>query len=204
VREIECYCGQRVETDFPEAVDLDSVPAAAGEILEGTFMSIECPHCGTLLKPELPVRVRSISAGLDVFLVPELDRNAFARGTLDYVPGDAARVAIGYPELVEKLRISRAGLDDSAVEVVKYYLLSRALEGDEQRDVRVLFVGRESDGRLRFQIEGLKDREVALSRVPEATYSKAKERLHEIAGEDPFREMLQPPYVSVNRIYRAL
>ncbi len=203
MREIECYCGQRIEASFPEVVDLDATPAAAEEILEGTFMSVECPHCGTLLKPELPVRVRS-RAGFDVFLVPELDRNAFARGTLSYDPGDAERVAIGYPELVEKLRIWRCGLDDAAVEVVKYYLLSRALEGAEQSDVRVLFVGREDDGRLRFQIEGLKDREVALSRVPEATYSKAKERLHEIAGEDPFREMLQPPYVSINRIYRSL
>jgi hypothetical protein len=204
VREIECYCGQRVETDFPETVDLDAAPGAADEILEGTFMSLECPHCGTMLKPELPVRVRSASTGLDVYLVPELDRNAFARGSLSGLPADAARVAIGYPELVEKLRIWRTGLDDAAVEVVKYYLLSRALEDEEQRDVRILFVGREDDGRLRFQIEGLKDREVALSRVPEATYNKAKERLHEIAGEDPFREMLQPPYVSVNRIYRAL
>lgn len=204
MRELECYCGHRFETNFAEVVDLDADPAAADRILEGAFMSVECPQCGTLLKPELPVRVRSSSAGFDVFLVPELDRNAFARGTLDYSTADAGRVAIGYPELVEKLRIWRCGLDDSVVEVLKYYLLSRALEDNEQRDVRVLFVGREDDGRLRFEIEGLKDREVALSRVPEATYNKAKERLHEIAGEDPFREMLQPPYVSVNRITRAL
>jgi len=204
VKEIECYCGERVETDFPETVDLDVNPGAAEEILEGTFMSLECPHCGTLLKPELPVRVHAPSSGFDVFLVPELDRNAFHRGALDYGVGDPARVAIGYQELVEKLRIWRSGLDDAAVEVVKYYLLSRALENEEQRDVRILFVGRETDGRLRFQIEGLRDREVALSRVPEATYNRAKERLHEIAGEEPFREILKRPYVSVNRIYRAL
>jgi hypothetical protein len=204
VREIECYCGERVPTDFADSVDLDGNPRAADEILEGTFMSLECPHCGTLLKPELPVRVHSTSGGFEVFLVPELDRNAFLRGTLEYEIGDPARVAIGYPELVEKLRIWREGLDDSAVEVVKYYLLSRALENEEQHDVRILFVGREPDGRLRFQIEGLRDREVALSRVAEATYHRAKERLHEIAREEPFSEILQRPYVSVNRIYRAL
>jgi hypothetical protein len=204
VREIECYCGERIETSFAETVDLDADPGAAEAILDGMFMSLECPHCGTLLKPELPVRIHSASTGFEVTLVPELDRNAFTRGKLDYDIGAPARVAIGYPELVEKVRIWRAGLDDRAVEVVKYYLLSRALEGEEQRDVRVLFVGLEGDGRLRFQIEGLRDREVAVSRVAEATYSRAKERLNEIPGDDPLREMLEPPYVSINRIYRTL
>jgi hypothetical protein len=204
VREIECYCGERVETNFAEAVDLDTDPAATDAILDGTFMSLVCPHCGTLLKPELPVRIYSASTAFEVALVPELDRVGFARGTLDYDIGAPARIAVGYPELVEKVRIWKAGLDDRAVEVVKYYLLSRALEGDEQRDVRVLFVGVESDGRLRFQIEGLRDREVAVSRVAEATYSRAKERLNEIPADDPLRDMLEPPYVSINRIYRAM
>ncbi len=193
-----------METSFPETVNLDEAATAAEEILEGTFMSLECPHCGTLLKPELPVRVHSPAGGFEVFLVPELDRNAYQRGALEYDIGDPARVAIGYPELVEKLRIWRAGLDDAAVEVVKYYLLSRALESEEQEDVRILFVGREGDGRLRFQIEGLRDREVAVSRIPEATYNRAKERLNDIAKEEPFSEILQRPYVSINRIYRAL
>jgi hypothetical protein len=56
------------------------------------------------------------------------------------------RVAIGYDELVEKFLIKRAGLDDRVVEVLRYYLLQKALDSAaEEREVRILFSALEGD-----------------------------------------------------------
>ena len=103
-------------------------------ILDGSLLTVVCPACATELRLELPIVVTTESGSLA--LVPETDRHAFLAGELEYVLPDADRVAVGFAELAEKVRVALAGLDDAAIEVLKYYLMSRALEeaDDEQED----------------------------------------------------------------------
>lgn len=195
---LDCYCGQSFEVQFPDTFDLDADPQLEQTILEGMFLSAQCPACGKTLKPELPVTITGPAEGLSLFLVPELDRGSFMRGAYDL--GPVGRVVIGYPELVEKMTIRREGLDDRVIEVLKYYLASRALEEEDAPcGVRILFHGREG-AVLLFGVEGLRRGEVGMTRVQPETYSKVEERLDEISSEEPFSEILKPPYVSVNRI----
>jgi hypothetical protein len=201
-RKLDCYCGASFEDEFPEQVDLDAHDDLLDSILAGDFMTVDCPECGKHLKPEFPVRIiSSRTMKMDLFLVPELDRGGLERGDLDYPLPPAQRVVVGYPELVEKIRIHRAGLDDRAIEVIKYHLLSRAMEGEEMgdRDPSVVFQGVEDD-RLVFHIQGMKDGKIAVSRIPKETYLKVQPRLDELAGEEPFSDFLTPPHVSVSHL----
>jgi len=125
-RQIVCFCEHSFQTDVPERVDLAESPEVEEQILSGEFLSVRCPACGKLLKPEFPVFVRH--EGGTILLVPELDRAAFCRGRLPYGLEDATRGAIGYEELAEKFLIKRAGLDDRVVELIKYYLLRKLLD----------------------------------------------------------------------------
>ena len=201
--ELECYCGETVKADLKDEFDLDKDPGVVDTILAGTFMTVTCSACGKTLKPELPIRVRQESVGLDVFLVPELDRMSFLTDRLEYEVGDASRVAIGYPELVEKVRISRAGLDDRIVEILKYYLLSRALESNPGTNPRIFYRENADEDALVFQVEGLDEDRIGLTRVPQQIYIKTQDRLEKISTEDPFDEILEPPYVSVNTLYQS-
>ena len=197
-RKLVCFCEHEFESDVPDSVDLTEQPEARRAILEGDFQTILCPGCGKTLKPEFPVLVRE--PGRTLFFVPELDRVAYYRGKLPYPVGEVDRVAIGYDELVEKLRIREAGLDDRVVEVLKYYLLQKVLENYEgEGEVRLLFSGLEPAG-LVFHAHGLRDQEVGVLRVSRQMAEKAGEQLESKLRAEPFDQFLAGPYVSINKL----
>jgi hypothetical protein len=201
VREIVCHCEKSFEHDVPEEVDLDKNPEMRESILSGDFLSISCPHCGKTIKPEFPMRILQRSRELDIYMVPELDRGKLLRNALEDIP-PCSRLVVGYTELVEKILLEDAALDDRAVEMLKYYLLSRAVESAEtEEDIRILFKERQEDG-LIFHIQGLRDDKIGLFKVAMDTYRKAEVKLGESLREPPFSTLLEPPYVSVNNIYK--
>ena len=197
-RKLVCFCEHEFESEVQDEVDLDREPQARQAILSGDFQTVRCPSCGKELKPEFPVTVRE--PGQTLFMVPELDRVAFYRGTLAYPMAQVDRVAIGYDELVEKLRIREAGLDDRVVEVLKYYLLQKVLEHYEgEAEVRLLFRSLDDAG-LMFHAIGLKDDEVGVLRVSRQMADKAAAQLEQKLREEPFSLILQGPYVSINKL----
>jgi hypothetical protein len=197
-RKLVCFCEHAFESDVPDSVDLAAEPDARRAIMEGEFQTIRCPSCGKALKPEFPALVRD--SGWSLFFVPELDRVSYYRGTLDYPVAQVDRVAIGYDELAEKLRIREAGLDDRVVEVLKYYLLQKVLEHYEgEGEVRLLFSGLEPAS-LVFHALGLRDEEVGVLRVSRQMAEKAVAQLEDKLREEPFAQFLAGPYVSINKL----
>jgi len=200
-RKLVCFCEHAFEADIPDTVDLGADPSIEEAILQGEFMTLRCPGCGKLLKPEYPVRVQDPAAGLVYFLIPELERGAYLRGASEHDLKDADRVVIGYDELAEKMRIKRAGLDDRVVELIKYYLLNKVLEGYEgDGEVRILF-SRADGGTLVFHAVGLKEDEVGVLKVPAELSAKISGQLEARRGQEPYATILRGPYVSVNALY---
>jgi hypothetical protein len=199
-RKLVCLCEYEFEDEIPESVDLGKEPHLEQAILSGEFLTSRCPNCGKLLKPEFPVLIRDPAMESTLYFVPELDRGPFYRGALSYPIGEVTRVAIGYDELVEKFLIKKAGLDDRVVEVLKYYLLQKALDSAaEEREVRILFFALEGDT-LVFHAHGLKDGEVGVLNVSRQMADKVASQLEEKRRQDPFNQILAGPYVSVNKL----
>lgn len=202
-RSVVCFCESRFEAEIPDEVDLALNPEVEGQIIEGIFQTIRCPDCGKTLKPEFPVHLVDRKGDFDLFFIPELDRGAFFRKALDYSLPEVRRVAIGYEELVEKLLIKRCGLDDRVVEVIKYYLLDKALrESGEQedREIRIGFQAQE-EAALVFHARGLKEQEVAVLKVPLPMAERIRQSLEERCRREPLSRILEGPYVSVNKLY---
>ncbi len=199
-RRIVCFCEHAFDAEVPDMVDLGNQPEVEQAIINGEFLSIRCPNCGKVLKPEFPVLIEDPQAENSIYFVPELDRSAFFRGSLSYSLREANRVAIGYEELVEKFLLKQYNLDDRVVEIVKYYLLSKIMEDEsEDKDVRILFSRREEDT-VFFNVLGLKESEVGILKVPAATVEKAASQLEEKKHQEPFSEILKAPYVSINNL----
>ena len=199
-RRIVCFCEHGFDTEVPDSVDLGEQPEVEQAIIDGEFLSIRCPNCGKILKPEFPVMIEDPQAENSIFFVPELDRSTFFRGSLAYSLREANRVAIGYEELVEKFLLKRYNLDDRVVEIVKYYLLSKVMEDEgEDKELRILFARQEGDIVL-FNVLGLKKDEVGILKVPAATLEKITSQLEEKKNQEPFSEILQAPYVSINKL----
>jgi hypothetical protein len=200
-REIICFCEHRFDADIPDSVDLGREPEVEQAILSGEFLNLRCPNCGKVLKPEFPVLIEDPEAENSVFFVPELDRGVYFRGALPYSLREANRVAIGYEELVEKFLLKQYDLDDRAVEIVKYYLLSKIMEDySGETELRILFSKQEGETLL-FNLIGLKENEVGVLKVPMQTLRKAESQLDEKRQQEPFSEILKGPYVSINKLY---
>jgi hypothetical protein len=200
-REIICYCEEKFQAEVPDLIDLKSEKEAVDRILSGDFMSVACPKCKKVLKPEFPFRLVDKERKLDLFFIPEMDRVAYFMGKLEYKTGSPARIVIGYPELVEKALCHKYALDDRVIEALKYYLLKKASESlTENQEVSVRFISREAD-QFTFHIEGIKKDEVGVTGVKTAMYDKVAHDIEKTAAQDPMKAFLTPPYVSVNRIY---
>lgn len=195
-RTITCKCDNQMEVTVPETVDVSEDPEQVERILDGRFLTFTCDSCGTTVKPEIPVRVVWPEKEVDISFVPELERSAYLRGKLQQP--EARRVVIGYPELVEKIRILQDSLDDRVVELLKYHLLQKA---PPAADITIYYNGRENDS-LVFHVYGLRKDEVGVSKVPWSAYQRVEAELPEKLEYPGYAEFLSPPYVSVNTITR--
>ncbi len=205
-RRIACFCDNVFEAELPSVIDLAGEPGASEDVERGGFMAVACPSCGKLLTPEYPCRFTGVPAGalgsLEVQLVPEADRVAFLRARLPYDIGAPDRVVIGVPELAEKLRIFRFGLDDRVVEILKHMLLARMPGGvgGEPSAEPVATLARLEGDQLVFEVSGVRAGEVAVARLGRTVHDKVAAELGHRLAEEPARLFCAPPYVSVRRI----
>ncbi len=203
-RRIACFCEKTFEAEMPDAVDLAADEGMRDAILSGEFMAAVCPACGKRLTPEFPCLVSMPAeipgtGGRDVLLVPEADRVACMRGRLPEGMATPARVAVGVPELAEKLRIFGASLDDRVVEIVKYYYLTSAAAASAgEREVTLRYHGEES-GRMVFHIEGMAEGQIGVVRLSRDIYARIAADLSARLSEEPFSAFCDPPYVSLSR-----
>jgi hypothetical protein len=190
-------CGNTFDSDFPEELDIAETPGLLEEIMKGAFLTVTCEKCGIHLRPEFPLRITGFTgakgAYSDIMFIPELERDSFLFGKRDY-SGD--RVVIGRPELMEKTSVYHSSLDDRALEVLKYLLLEKM---DSRDDVKIYYF-ETMEEEITFQIYGLKPNEVGITRIPMDLYRRVEADIPRRLKEEPFREILMPPYVSVSKI----
>lgn len=193
-REIQCHCGNTIETDFSEEIDLVKHPETIDEIINGTFMSVTCDTCGAVLKPEFRTHIYDSSGRIDITFLPELERTAYLAGR---VQADSERVAVGFSELREKILILKADLDDRAVEILKFLLLEKS---ENPEEVNIILVEIQEENELVFHLHGMKKDEVGVTSIPFHLYRKVYESLDERVAEEPYSSIAQGQYVSINKI----
>jgi hypothetical protein len=198
MRKVTCRCESVFDADLPEEIDLDAEAGRFDEILAevlgGTFFQATCPTCGALLKPELRVRLVSRKRGMDLTVLPELDRMSLYRGAAELPKGSQALV--GYAELFERARVLADGLDPEVVEILKYWLLSKAEESAPDAELSASYSGIES-GKLRFHVSGLKEGELAVLPVSRGLYDKALADKARTMRTEPFDKIFAGPYRSI-------
>ncbi len=190
---IPCHCGNTIETEVDEVIELESKPEIYSDIIEGKFLSFECPKCGNEVKTEARVRLTDKKQGIDIDFIPESDRMMFLSGK---ITTKAKRVVIGYNELVEKITCFGAKLDDRAIEIIKFNMLEKA----ESDLIRIFFNNKDNE-ELIFHIHGLKPEQIGISRLPMAVYAKIIQQLDELLKNDDIKLFTKGPYVSVEQIY---
>ncbi|MDR1211584.1 MAG: CpXC domain-containing protein [Spirochaetaceae bacterium] len=197
-RKITCICETVFDIEVPESADLDKTPGTLDEILDGTFLSYTCPGCGKVHKPEFPITIAWPSKSLSLEALPETERGAYYRRKKD---AGGSSVVISFPELADRLAVIRDGLEPVVIEALKYYMLSKAQQNYPDREISMWYQKKEA-GYLEFHLLGIREGEVAVSRIPLDLYEKNLADYKKSPRSELFSSLKVRNYVSVQNLMR--
>jgi hypothetical protein len=200
-QKITCFCGSNFSVDYDEEINFDQSPETLSQIMDGSFFNFPCPGCNIKHKPEFHIFINWPSKRLKLEALPELDRGEFNRRKKD-IPG--TETVIGYPELVDRLSVIRDGLEPVAVEALKYYLLLKAEENYPDKQISIWYSGAMANAGqcIEFHIHGIKENEVAVSRVPWSLYEKTLADFKKKQRQELFVFLRTRSYLSVQHMQR--
>jgi hypothetical protein len=210
-RKIPCLCDNSFEVEVPEEIDLDSNKACLDEIENGSFLNFTCPSCGKKHKPEFPLLILWPSRNLRFEVLPELDRGEFYRRKKQPVEKDSGprETIIGYPEMADRLAVIRGGFDPVPVEAIKYFLQLKAEEQYPDDEIDIWYYGSsktevspENGVFLEFHIHGIREKEVAVMKVPLSLYQKTLDDYNKNPKKELFSALRVRSYLSVKNTMR--
>jgi predicted RNA-binding Zn-ribbon protein involved in translation (DUF1610 family) len=143
-KDVACpQCGAAVRTEMWPGISAESDPQLRVRLLDETFFDWKCPQCGCETRFLYPCLYHDKARGFMVYLAPNGSGSEFQ--TVDVsdrfpqLDGVTKRVVSSPAEMKEKILIFEAGLNDCAVELVKFALASVLEEKQNSRAVRGYF-----------------------------------------------------------------
>lgn len=197
MEKITCRCEASLEIDVPEFIDIDADSSAINRLASGDSPSVTCPRCGAVVRAELPLRVIAKSRGLDIVVLPEMERFSAYRGKAD--SAGTSEILLGYKELFERAIIIRDGLDARAVEMLKYAVLGKAEDADPEAEISVFYNGFK-EGFLEFHILGLKSGQAGVLKLPRTSYDKVLADMPSAINREPYKVIFTGRYRSVKKL----
>jgi hypothetical protein len=195
---INCPCGKIFQIEVPDEIDLDKEPEYFDKISEGSFLSFKCPDCGKKHKPEYKLTIVWKSKKLKMEVLTELERGEFYRRKKE---DKSVETIIGYPEMADRLAVIKDDLDPTVIETLKYYLLAKAEETYPNKEINAWYHCNGPTG-IEFHLDGIRDDEVAVMRVPLQLYEKTLEDFKKHPKNDVFASMRCLSYTSVQNMFR--
>ena len=208
-RKIPCFCDNTFDVEVPDEIDLDSNSEYLEQIQNGTFMNFICPSCGKKHKPEFPLSVLWPSKKLRFEVFPELERGEFYRRKKAPVVKSplTLETIIGYPEMADRLAVLRDGFDPVTVEAIKYFLYLKAEEQYPDDEIDIWYYGNQpagdsGEGVLEFHLHGIRQTEVAVTKIPLTLYKKTLEDYKKHPKNELFANLRVRSYLSVRNTMR--
>jgi hypothetical protein len=191
-------CGKNFPIETEEEIDLDANREYLDKISNGTFMSFICPDCGKNHKPEYKVTLVWKSKNFKLEVLPELERGSFYRNKKE--TGQHETI-ISYPEMADRIAVIRDDLEPIAIETLKSYLLAKAEENYPGKEIDAWYYTKGPSG-IEFHLDGIRDGEVAVMRIPLDVYEKTCEDYRKHPKNEVFSALRVRSYLSVQNILR--
>ncbi len=143
-KDIGCpKCGAAVRTRMWPGICAQDNPELRTRVLDETFFDWTCPECGYSAQFEYPCLYHDRKRCFMVYVVPGGSGREFrpvdVGEKFPQLEGVKKRVVATPAELKEKILIFEAGLDDYAVELVKYALAGVLEKKSGEKDMQGFF-----------------------------------------------------------------
>ena len=114
-------CGNKTEVNIPRSINTALDPELKNRVRDGSLFIWECPYCGRRSVAVTETLYHDPSAKLMVWLLPgTAEPSAEAQAAVRDLEGYTLRVVREVGELIEKVNIADAGLEDTIVEMCKW------------------------------------------------------------------------------------
>jgi len=197
-KNIICPCGKNFPFEFEEDVDLDAQPQILESVLNGTFMSIACPSCLKMHKPEFKVTLNWKSKNYKLTVIPELERGEFYLNKKENIQHETV---IGFPEMAERLCIIKDSLEPVVIETLKSYILAKAEENYPDNDINIRYYCILPSG-IEFHLDGIRHDEVAIMRITLEMYNNTLEDYKKHPKKTLYTSLRLRSYLSVQNLLR--
>ena len=107
-------CGAEHTAEVPQSVNVAASPELKERVRNGSFFTWSCPHCGAVNLLKFPFLYHDPQEHLMLVLT---DAPVNAEGVPE---GYTGRLVRSVGELIEKINIFDAGLDDLTIELCKF------------------------------------------------------------------------------------
>ena len=213
MQKITCKCDCSFDVEYEKIIDLDLRPALTEEIKKGAFLSFTCPSCRSKVNIELETEFVWKSKKTTLLFVPEKKRMeclAFCAGAIRIDAESNKKIkteflkkgqtpVIGYPELADRIAVLDSGLDPEIIEAVKFFLLDNGKDIKGKR-IQILFEKLEGEA-IEFHVHGLREKEVAVMRVPLSLYQSVEADRKAKKQKEVFQALWLGPYLSYKNIH---
>ena len=133
-------CGAEHSAEVPQSVNAATSPELKEKVRSGKLFTWTCPHCGTVNLLQVPFLYHDPDAHLMLVL------SATPLGAEGMQEGYTGRQVRSVGDLVEKIKIFDAGLDDLTVEMCKFVTCQEL-----KKEVPLRFAGLDgADGEMTF------------------------------------------------------
>ena len=114
-------CGSAFEAASYQSINVASDPQLKERVRDGSLFVAECPYCGTRNLLKYNTLYHDPAAKLMVWLLPDgYEPPAAVADAVKDLPGYTLRCVKEAGELIEKVCIADAGLEDTVMEVCKW------------------------------------------------------------------------------------
>jgi len=117
-------CGAALQTEVYTSVNAAEDPELRSRVRDGSLFVWQCPHCGTANLIRSPFMYHDPDARLMIWLSGGDEASAERASLLfseeEALQGYTARLVDNVGDLIEKVKIFDAGLDDMVMEICKY------------------------------------------------------------------------------------
>lgn len=165
-------------------IDAKQDPDLKQDILSRKINIFSCPDCGQMALMPSPLFYKDEDKKLILYFSPATthqdrqrlfeDLKQKSSAEIKQMQGYHLRFISEYNELLEKILIFDAGLDDKVVEFLKMMIL---MQTPDKAENRVAMFGKLENGYIEFMLHDKKENQVYTSNIPMSTYDMIKDQL---------------------------
>lgn len=146
--QLSCTCGHEFETKLWDSLNVTQSKELKGKLLSGDINQVQCPKCQKKSYIEKSLLYHDMDRRLWVQMFPQADRSKWPElqeTTQEEIKKHSGikkyhfRLTFGREELLEKVRIFDADLDDRILELLKVRILTEDETLKTVNDAKVLF-----------------------------------------------------------------